>query len=80
MIFAQHPGTLATGWAAFYAVAFVVIVTVELVGVSRAGKGDTITESWRALRDHYPWARPLLMVGMAGFLVWALLHLAFDLV
>ena len=80
MLFAQHPGQLATGWAVFYAIALVVVLTVELVGVHRAGKGDTITESWRAVRDHWPWAKPVLTVFMAGFMAWALLHLAFDLV
>lgn len=80
MILAQHPGVLATGWAAFYGVTFVVLLVVELIGVKRVGGGDTITESWRAVRDHWPWAKPVLTIGMAGFMAWALLHLAFDLV
>jgi hypothetical protein len=57
------------------------VVVLELVGVFRKGKQDTITETWRHWRDLLPKPVRVLVVWLlAGFLLWAVLHLAWDLV
>lgn len=56
-------------------------LVLELVGVARKEKNDTITETWRHLRDKLP--KPVRLMAtwlLAGFFVWALLHLSWDLV
>jgi len=55
-----------------------ILLVAEIIGVQRRGKGDTITEHWRAgdqwLRRHASWGRWAFRIATAGILVWALLH------
>lgn len=66
---------------AVFAGLFVIVLALELVGVASKRSNDTITEGWRRLRDRLPgpvqWGA---RVFIAGFMLWAALHLAWDLV
>jgi hypothetical protein len=65
-----------------FAIAFLVligaVVVVEVIGVQRKAKGDTLTEGWRAvdrwLARVFPWGQWFLRVFTAGLLLWAALH------
>ena len=66
---------------AAFAVLFVIVLVLELIGVASKRSDDTITEGWRTLRDRLP--APVQFcarVFIAGFMLWAALHLAWDLV
>jgi hypothetical protein len=56
------------------------LVVVEVVGVQRKKRGDTITENWRMvdgwLGKRFPWGQWLLRVFTAGMLTWTLMHFA----
>lgn len=65
-------------WFSFgYALLGAALVALELVGVRRERKGDTITENWRwvdaALRRH-GMLRWFWRVFTVGFLGWIALH------
>lgn len=67
------------GWV--IAALLVVLLVLELVGVARKDKGDTITEVYRTIRAKLP--RPLALVWVwlvAGLLAWTLVHFLFDFV
>ena len=51
------------------------LLAVELYGVRRKGRMDTITEHWYWLADRFPW----LNVIMALALVWMFCHLVLRL-
>jgi hypothetical protein len=53
----------------FYLVAFVVVLVVELIGVHRKQKGDTITEHVRLLMR-----KKVVYFTFAGFWVWLTVH------
>ncbi len=57
------------------------LVTLELVGIARARKGDTMTEIVRAVLRRLPgpvrFGARLMLAGLGVFLA---LHLGFDLV
>ena len=55
----------------------VVIIAIELWGVSRSRKGevDTISEIYWKWRNKLPtWAIVLVNIGMTAFLIWAIFH------
>lgn len=59
------------------------VLGLELWGVARSKRGetDTITELYRGFRDKLPKPIRLVVVwATVGLLVWAALHLAWDLV
>lgn len=72
-------GSLNLWFSATYAVIFLAGITVELIGVFRRGKGDTITENWRWIDKWLAYHSPIIdwfwRVFSAGALVWILLHL-----
>lgn len=48
---------------------------VEMIGVARKPKGDTLTENWRWIEEWLPnWAAWVFRVFTGGILVWAILH------
>lgn len=69
--------TLDPAFTAGYLLLGTALVALELVGVHRKGKGDTITEHWRwvdtALSTHglLRWLWRVLTVGLLG---WIALH------
>ena len=66
----------------FFSIAFLVgfafLLVLEVWGIRRRGKGDTITELWRAadawLKARTVAGRFAFSVATAGLPVWALLH------
>jgi hypothetical protein len=54
------------------------LLGMELWGVSRSERGDTITENWRAankyLAKRFPWLGWFFRIFTGGLLVWTLLH------
>jgi hypothetical protein len=54
------------------------LLGMELWGVSRSERGDTITENWRAankyLSEHAPWFGWTFRVFTGGLLIWVLFH------
>lgn len=61
-------------FTAAYLLFAVPLVAVELYGVWRTDKGDTISEHIWTIRNRWPW----LVVPIGGFLVWLLLHFTID--
>lgn len=58
-----------------YGVLSLALVVVELVGVRRKAKGDTITENWRWVDAHlHGPLRWFWRVFTVGFLAWVALH------
>lgn len=59
-------------------VPLVFLFIVEMIGIARKKKGDTITEHWewfdRYLEKTAPWARWIFRVFTAGLLTWTILH------
>jgi len=71
--------TLTPGLNPVFSITFliglVVLVVVEIIGVRRKGKGDTLTEHWRWIESWLPdgWAW-VFRIFTGGLLVWTLLH------
>jgi hypothetical protein len=62
-------------FSALYAIGFLFLLVLEIIGVRSKSKGDTITENWRYLdtKLHGPlqWG---WRVMTSGILVWILFH------
>lgn len=54
-----------------FAVLGAAIIAVELWGVRRKGRFDTLSEHWWFIQDRLPFVRPLMVV----FFLWLVLHL-----
>ena len=65
---------------ALWTVIILAVFALELYGVFRKGKDDTITETFRFWRDRMPTVvRYPFMFLVTGLLLWTVLHF-FDLV
>jgi|GEM_PF-4223725 len=63
-----------------WTVILLAVLALELYGVFRPGKNDTITETFRYWRDRMPTpVRYVFMFLVTGLLMWTILHF-FDLV
>jgi hypothetical protein len=70
----RHP-TMNPLFSVLFGVLVVALVVVEVVGVVRKQRGDTLTENWRWLDRHLPAGlRWFLRVFTAGMLLWTALH------
>jgi len=65
-------------WWIAYLVLIVALVGVEIAGVVRKGKRDTITEGWRAIDKRGGAVRWALRFVTAGLLLWAAFHFLGD--
>lgn len=67
--------TLDLAFSAAYAVGFLFLLVLELVGVHSKRPGDTITENWRWLDTHLhgplQWGWRVMSIGVLG---WIALH------
>lgn len=63
-------------FSVIYGLGFLTLLVVEVIGVKRKAKGDTITENWRwidgRLHGFLQWGWRILT---AGLLAWILIHL-----
>lgn len=65
-------------WWVVYLALIGATVAVEVVGVVRKGKRDTITEGWRAIDKRGGAVRWGLRFVTAGLLLWAAFHFLGD--
>jgi hypothetical protein len=66
---------LNIGFSVLYALGFLFLIVLEIIGIRNKEPGDTITENWRhidkSLHPILQWGWRVLTIGLLG---WVMLH------